>query len=139
MKNKLNHLVFYDGECGLCDRTVQTLFKADKERQFAFAPLQGTTAARYLKDLPPELKNVDSIILIEDYKTDYSKIYVRSQAVFRLFWLMGRPWTAIGWLSFLPSVLFDWAYRLVAKNRKKLFPNTSCFIPPADQKDRFLP
>lgn len=139
MKNKYQHLVFYDGKCGLCDHVVQTLLKFDHEERFVFAPLQGITAGQFIKQLPADLKNIDSIILIENFKSEKSQIFVFSKAVFRICWLLGGFWIVFGWLNFLPSGLFDWAYRLVAKNRQKLFAQDRCFVPPKNSKDRFLP
>lgn len=133
-----NHLVFYDGECGLCDHTVQFILKQDKNKVFAFAPLQGPTAAKFLQHLPEDMKGADSIILIENFRFSRQKTYIRSKAVFRILWLLGGAWLLLGWLSFLPAFLFDWGYRIVAKYRKRLFPQTECFLPPRDQKDRFL-
>lgn len=52
------HLVFYDGECGLCDRVVQTLLKVDTHERFVFAPLQGKTAEKLLQDLPLSLIHI---------------------------------------------------------------------------------
>lgn len=138
MKKQGIHLVFYDGECGFCDQSVQLLLKLDKHQLFLFAPLQGETAAQHLSHLPPEFRDVDSLILIEDFKSTQSKIYLQAKAVLRICWLLGGGWMLIGWLSFLPAVLFNWAYRLVARNRHRLFPQ-SCTIPSPDQKDRFLP
>lgn len=132
------HLVFYDGECGLCDQTVQVILKLDKHELFAFAPLQGSTAAQMLSSLPSELKNVDSVVLIADYRTS-PKTYVMAQAVFRIFWLLGGKWMLLGWLSFLPPFLFNWAYRLVARYRHQLFSSDRCVLPPPNQKHRFLP
>ncbi len=37
--------VLYDGECGLCHRSVKFLLKRDRH-QLWYAPLQGETAAR---------------------------------------------------------------------------------------------
>lgn len=139
MTNKhWRHLVFYDGNCGLCDQTVQFIFERDDEQLFAFAPLQGETASNYLKNLPPEIRFTDSLILIENYLSPHPKAYLLSQGAFRIAWLLGGSWLAIGWLSFLPGFLFDWAYRLVASNRHRFFPKGQCFIPPKDQKERFL-
>lgn len=133
------NLVFYDGQCGLCDHFVRFLLKIDKKKQFAFAPLQGETADRLLKDLPAELKNVDSVILVENYESARPTLYFLSKAVFRIFWLLKGPWILLGWLCFLPSFLFDWAYSFVAKNRKKIFSETECMIPRKEDRDRFLP
>lgn len=139
MSESLSHLVFYDGNCGLCDQVVQIIFRQDKKQIFAFAPLRGETATRYLKNLSPELRYSDSLILIENYRTSYPRVSILGKGALRIGWLLGWPWTLFGWLSFLPGWLFDWAYRLVAANRHRFFPNDQCFVPPANQKERFLP
>ncbi len=135
----MKHLIFFDGKCGLCDRLVQFLIKRDNKNLFVFAPLQGKTAAAELKSLPEEFKTIDSVILIENYSTDQQQIYVLSKGALRVCWLLGGKWILIGWLSFLPSFLFDWIYRIVAKNRHRLFPQDVCQLPDPNTKERFLP
>lgn len=137
--NNCRHLVFYDGECGLCDYIVQFLLKADKHNQFVFAPLQGETAKALLKNLPLEMKGKDSLILIENYQTEGRKYYLFGRGAFRICWLLGGWWRLLGWLSYLPSWLYDWGYKLVARNRHYFFKNESCYLPRKNQKDRFLP
>lgn len=139
MSNQFKHLVFYDGNCGLCDRIVQIVFKEDKKQQFVFAPLQGETASKYLRNLPPEVRFSDSLILIENYQSLYPRVFILAKGALKIAWLMGLPWMLIGWLSFFPGWLFNWAYRLIANNRHRFFPQDQCFIPRSDQKDRFLP
>jgi len=132
------HLVFYDGECGLCDKAVQFVLARDKAQDFDFAPLQGTTAAEMLKELPENIKTADSLILIENYKTPNRSLYIYGKGAFRICWLLGGAWSILGLLSFLPSILYDWGYRLVARNRHKLFA-TKCMVPSQQNKHRFLP
>lgn len=138
MKGSLQHLIFYDGQCGLCDGVVQLVLKIDGKKQFVFAPLQGKTAAYYLKELAENDKHIDSVILVQNYLSTDRQLFIYSRAVFRIFWLLGGVWSLLGWLSFLPTVLFDWAYRLIARYRYRLF-GQQCLIPPKDQQDRFLP
>ena len=133
----MKNLVFYDGTCGFCDHIVQLLLSLDKNKQFIFAPLQGETAAELLKDLPEEYKNEDSLVLIENYQEETRSYYVLGKAAFRIMWILGGILAIPGAVSFLPSFLYDWGYRLIAKNRHKLFSN-SCHIPTDDEKDRFL-
>lgn len=133
------HLVFYDGDCGLCDHVVQFLLKHDKEQKFLFAPLQGITAANSLQELPPKYKTLDTLILLENYATPQQKSYVLGRGAFRILWLLGGTWKLIGWISFLPSFLYDWGYRLIARNRRYLFSHETCFIPNEQNKSRFLP
>lgn len=138
MQQMPKDLLFYDGECGFCDQIVQFVIKRDAEHRYVFAPLQGKTAKVLLKDLPEKYKTLDSLVLIEDYKTE-PKYYVMGKGAFRILWKLGGPWKLLGWISFLPSFLYDWGYRIVARNRHKIFAKTECVIPDTRQKDRFLP
>lgn len=138
-QKRLVHLVFYDGDCGLCDHIVQFLLERDKEEIFVFSSLQGETAAQYLKHLPAEIRFTDSLILIENYKSSYPRVSIQSKGVLRIAWLLGWPWILLGWLSFFPGWLFDWAYALVAANRHRIFRDAACVISFGEHKDRFLP
>lgn len=132
------HLVFYDGECGFCDHTVQFLLKNDKKKIFCFAPLQGKTAAKIMPTLPAAAKNADSLILLENFGQPNQKNFLFGKAIFRIFWLLGGKWRLLGAPFFLPGFLYNWGYRLVARNRKYLF--NSCSIHSKTRtQDRFLP
>lgn len=133
------HLVFYDGECGMCDRVVQFLLKVDSNELFIFAPLQGKTAEKALSSVSIEVKQADSVILIENYFSPQHQVYIFGKAAFRIMWLLGGLWALPGSISFLPALLYDWGYRLVAKNRHLLFRQDICIIPSPEHKDRFLP
>jgi predicted DCC family thiol-disulfide oxidoreductase YuxK len=138
MKSEYKHLVFYDGQCGLCDHLVQFILSRDKKNLFAFAPLQGKTAKMELLNLPNEFKNEDSLVLIENYQTSNRKFYVLGSGALRVCWLIGGFWSVLGALSYLPSFLYNWCYRIVARNRHKFFKKDQCVIPLPNQRDRFL-
>lgn len=127
-----NHLLFYDGDCGFCDRAVRFLLKHDKNKLFLFAPLQGETAKRLLNPLP----TLDTVVLLENYQTKPQK-YVLAKASFRSMWLLGGWWALPGLLYFLPGCLMNWGYRLIARHRHQLV--SACEIPSALDRSRFLP
>ncbi|KAF3362965.1 hypothetical protein PHSC3_000499 [Chlamydiales bacterium STE3] len=133
---KQKHLVFYDGECGFCDQTVQFLLKRDTDKRFLFAPLKGETANHYLKQIP---SGTDSLVLIENYQTPQEKLFLYGKAALRILWLLGGRWTLLGMLSFLPSFFYDWAYRLVARYRYRFY-SAACRIHPLEssKRDQFL-
>jgi len=128
-----DHLVFYDGNCGFCDRVVQFLMKADKKKRFAFAPFRGEMAKKRLVRLPERVRQADSVILIENYKKEGGKTFIYGKASFRILWHLGGFWKLIGWVGFLPAFLYDWGYRLVAKSRSR-----SCVAVQRGDPDRFL-
>ncbi len=133
------HLVLYDGECGVCSRTVRWLLSADRDGLLRFAPLQGATAAelrRRHRDLPVDL---DGIIYV-DRSGPSEEVSRRSEAVFRICRLLGGPWYAVAALGWLPRSLTDAAYDAFAR-RRHLFgvDGGACALPPAAQRQRFLP
>ena len=132
----MKHLVFYDGNCGFCDQIVQIILKIDKNELFIFAPLQGETAKAYLSNIPMD---TDSLVLIENYASPKRTYYLFGKAAFRILWLIGGIWSLPGAVSFLPSFLYDWGYRLVARNRGKLFTSQCRIYPEEKRKHRFLP
>ncbi len=54
-------IVFFDGECALCDGFVTWIYTRDKKGLFKFAPLQGETAKDLLALGSEEM--LDSVIL----------------------------------------------------------------------------
>lgn len=125
------HIVFFDGECGLCDRSVRLLLKIDKHKQLLFAPLQGRTAQTDLVPIYPEAMKMDSLVLMDD---DHGKknVYLRGKGALRILWHIGGWWKLLGIFSFLPTLIADFVYRIVAKNRHRL-----TRPPSASLQDRF--
>ncbi|MBA3603949.1 MAG: DUF393 domain-containing protein [Parachlamydiaceae bacterium] len=133
------HLVFYDGSCGMCHWVVQFLLKHDSNKLFVFAPLQGETAQLLLKDWRTSVPEADSLVLIENYQgSEAKKIYIFGKGALRIFWLLGGFWAIPGCISFLPSFLYDWKYRWVARHRFQWFASESCLIPKTQDATRFL-
>ncbi len=128
------HLIFYDADCAVCHQAVKYLLKLDTSKSFLFAPIRGETADEILVGSNAVYKKLDTIVLIEDFRSDAREFWIRSQAIFRIYWLLKRYW--IGWLCFLPAWLCDWIYRQVAKHRHHL---KFGWERPEFQNDRFLP
>jgi predicted DCC family thiol-disulfide oxidoreductase YuxK len=133
------HLVFYDGSCGLCDLIVRFLLDQDSKKIFLFAPLNGQTAKRELQSLPESLKREDSLVLIENFGTKSQQIHVLAKGAFRIAWLLGGGWTLLGSFFYLPGFLTNWGYRLIAKHRHRFFSNDACRLPDQKDQSRFLP
>lgn len=117
--------VFYDGTCGFCHAFVQFVLAENRSQApFRFAPLQGAF---------PEIPK--SIVVQEDGKPLY-----KSEAVFRVLASLGGLWRLLAIaLSFVPKVVSDGVYDLVAKVRHRLFPKPkeACPLIPADLRVYF--
>ena len=57
-------IVLYDGECGLCHRSVKFILDHEADHELRFAPLQGEVAAELRAILPTIPANVDTVVLV---------------------------------------------------------------------------
>ena len=126
-------VIFFDGVCGLCNRSVDSVLKRDTQNMFLFAPLQGETAQRLLSKNDTE--TLGSIVLWEQGRT-----FRRSAAVVRVLWKLGGVWAWLGWgLWIIPRPLRDLVYKLVAASRYRLFgKKETCRLPTPEERSRFL-
>lgn len=129
-------VLFFDGVCGLCNRSVDFAMARDPEGRLLYSPLQGETAEELLSE--QDRKNVDTVIFLP---ADRSRVYRRSAAAVRVLWLLGFPWSLCGWLLWLvPLPLRNVGYRLVSRTRYRLFgKHETCRMPTPEERSRFLP
>jgi predicted DCC family thiol-disulfide oxidoreductase YuxK len=112
-----DHLVFFDSECPLCQRAVRHVLQIDGLEKIVFAPLKGATAASILSGPNSVYQRMNTLILLENYQSTQRRFWVRSRAIFRIYWLIGGKWRLFGALSFLPGWLGDLFYRNLARHR----------------------
>jgi len=129
-------VVFFDGECNLCNGIVQFLIRHDKKKQLLFAPLQsivGKKAVDYLSYIGNN-NPADSIILF--YNGAY---FTKSSAALHIAKLLSGAWSLFYAGIILPRFVRDGIYDLVARNRYKWFgKRTECMIPTPELKERFI-
>ena len=127
-------IVFFDGVCNLCNRSVNFLIRYDKKGILKFASLQ---SAFLENTLPKSLLNgeaLDSIIVYTE-----GKYYKKSSAVLKLCKTLGGFFYVFQLGYLLPPFLRNGVYTLIANNRYRWFGTTAqCSVPKADVKDRFL-
>lgn len=132
------YIVFYDGECGLCQRSIRWLLDHDPYQRLLFAPLQGATAAQLRAEQVPLPENLESVALVVRGK-GRTEVFLRSRAFFELCNVLEfRPWW-VRLLQRIPTVLADLGYRLIAKLRYAVFGRaTNCPWRTAAEAQRFL-
>lgn len=133
-------VLMYDGLCGFCDGAVQFILRHDEGGRMKFAPLQGDFA-RAMLERHPELRDVDSIILVEPGDAPGAeRISVRTTAALRVASYLGGIWNTTVIARIVPRPIRDWAYDTFARNRYRWFGrHDSCPIPSPEQRARFLP
>lgn len=124
-------VLFFDGECGLCDRFVTFLFVRDHAHRLRFAPLQSAAAkGRLTGALTRDLTTV--ILQIGDTS------YVRSTAAIRAIGLLGGLWTLVLGLLWVPRPIRDTVYTAIAQRRYALFgKKNACRKPSPEEKPYF--
>lgn len=134
-------VVFFDGVCGFCDRTVRMLLAADTDRRLHFAMLQGATAAALRERYPDRFPHdIDTLVYVDSTTATGTgpRILLRSEASFAIAREVPalRRWA---WLSLLPRWLTDLGYRALAAVRYRLFGRfDDCRIPTPAERSRFV-
>jgi predicted DCC family thiol-disulfide oxidoreductase YuxK len=133
-------ILFYDGTCGLCDRTVAWLLRRDRRAALRFAPLDGATAAQARARVARWPVGVDSVVLVEDDGTAARATW-RTAAVAGALARLPSPWPWAAWaLRVVPRPIADAGYDLVARLRRRLAPPpAACARLPEALRDRILP
>ncbi|HXH61402.1 MAG TPA: DCC1-like thiol-disulfide oxidoreductase family protein [Fimbriimonadaceae bacterium] len=127
-------IVFFDGHCGLCNRSVDYIVRKDKNHVFQFAPLQGTTAGELFKG------RADDELMNSLWLKDEEGMHQKSTAWLRIMGRLGGLQALAGVLWILPRTLRDWCYDFVAKRRYRVFGRSeTCRIPTPEERAYFLP
>lgn len=132
-------LVFYDGGCGLCHRSVACLARHDGDgSRFLFAPLGGETAGIRLVEAGLDPPPYGTVVVLDER----GRLRTKSDAVLHALGRLGGGWRRIaGAARLVPRPLRDGAYLAVARIRGRLFrkPQGVCPRLPARLAERFLP
>jgi predicted DCC family thiol-disulfide oxidoreductase YuxK len=129
-------VLFFDGVCVLCNRSVRLAMRLDRDRRFRFAPLQGETAEKLRARHPRMPRAIETLVYVEDGE----RIFLRSRGAMRAARELPYPWRALSWLAIVPAPITDVLYRVVARLRYRLFGKyDSCRIPTKEERERFLP
>jgi predicted DCC family thiol-disulfide oxidoreductase YuxK len=143
-------IILYDGVCGLCNRLNQFVLRRDPDAIFRFASLQSPFAARIVSRHGANPQDVDTVYVVVNLDLTRHDLARETQPDERLLPLsdaiifvlkgLGGIWKVLGLLlQLLPRPLRDAAYRLVARNRYRIFGRfETCMLPSPESRNRFL-
>ena len=125
-------VLFFDGVCNLCNRTVDFLIRRDKKHVLRYAPLQGSSAREMLD--PAMIEALPSVVFV-----DKNGVYQRSTAVLRAVAKLGGLWPVLLVFLIVPRPIRDAVYNWIGKNRYKWFgKRDSCRLPTPEERAMFL-
>lgn len=127
------HIVFFDGECGVCNFWVQWILERDKKDQFMFASLQSEFGQKFLSERKLETKQFNTLYLWKPHQY----YLVKSKAVLKISSLLGGIYSLASVGKLLPHFISDSIYDMISRNRMKLSAQ-KCFLPDKNQKKKFI-
>ncbi len=127
-------IVVFDAECLLCNSWVQFLLRHDRQGRIRFASIQGENGRHLLALAGLKIDGLQTLLVVQGERT-----WQHTAAIFQVLHQLGWPWR-LAWIAWpIPSFLRDAAYRLVARNRYKIFGRSpTCILPPKEFAARFL-
>jgi predicted DCC family thiol-disulfide oxidoreductase YuxK len=133
-------ILLYDGVCGLCNRLVQFVLRRDRDAVFKFASLQSPLAARILARHAVNPADLDTVYVVVNHDQTDESLLARSDAVRHVLGQLGGFWRFTARvLAWLPRPFCDRGYRVIARNRYRIFGRyDSCPLPSEDVRGRFL-
>jgi predicted DCC family thiol-disulfide oxidoreductase YuxK len=133
------HLILYDGVCGLCNRLNQFVLRRDARAVFDFASLQSATARSVLEQLGQNVESLTTVYVVQNYRSKSPVLRSRADAVSFVLKTLGVR-GPLSWLfRVLPEALVNFGYDLIARNRYRFFgKSASCTLPNAEISKRFI-
>lgn len=127
----LNKIIVFDGECLICNSFYKWVLRNDKNNHFFFSNIQSQF---YSKNSNID-KSKNSIIVIINNK----KILYESDAVAYIFRKTKKQLAIRILISIFPKFISNFFYRIVAKNRYKIFgKKEKCYIPTEKEMNKFI-
>jgi predicted DCC family thiol-disulfide oxidoreductase YuxK len=122
-------ILFFDGNCAVCSRSVRMVARLDKRGNVSFARLQGELA----REMGFSNEGETMVLLRE---TD-GKVSMHSDAWIELTHALGGGWRVLGIARIIPKPLRDLVYRFVAKHRYRIMGKADhCALPDEHLRSR---
>lgn len=125
-------ILFYDGDCGFCNRSVQFVLDHEKNTSVHFAALQSDFAQVFFASKGLEKPDLSTL-----YYWRKDSMYSRSTGALKLAQELKFPYRLLQIGLLIPRFIRDWFYTGVAARRHRLMRGV-CALPNPEQKRRFL-
>ena len=125
-------ILFYDGNCALCNFWVQFFLERDRKKVMFYAPLQGMTAAALL---PSEFREKTETVVL----WRASQLEIKSAAILSALRKIHYAPDLLFLARLLPQQFLDGIYDFVAHRRYRWFgQKEQCPLPPEHHRSQLL-
>ena len=128
-------ILFYDGDCALCNKSVQFVINHEKEstNPILFCSLQSAYAKQILSKYHYNFNQLSTLVLLAD-----DIVYYKSTAALNLSKFLKVPYKWLIIFKIIPKFIRDGVYNFIAKNRKRFIKTPFCYMPSPLLKNRFI-
>ena len=127
-------IILFDALCVLCSANAQFILRHDSRRRFRLASIQGGIGRELCRRHGIDPDNPDTIVVVTG---DHA--LRDSDAVLAIYAGLGWPWRSASVLRVVPRFVRDPLYRLVARNRYRLFGQREvCWRPAPEDAGRVI-
>ena len=134
--NKNEHLkiLLYDGDCSVCNKSVQFVLKWNSRANIYFASLNSNLGTKLLKKYKLDYDELSTVVFIDDFHA-----YIKSDAALKIANYLDKPIYFLRYFKIIPKTIRDFSYDFLAKYRYKIIKkNSYCIMPIPEIKNRFL-
>ncbi|UIK06461.1 thiol-disulfide oxidoreductase DCC family protein [Neorhizobium galegae] len=127
-------IIVFDAMCVLCSANAQFVLRHDRAARFRLASMQGEVGAALYRRCGIDPENPETMIVV-----DGQSVLRDSDAVLAIYDGLGWPWKALSIVRLVPRFIRDPLYRLIARNRYRIFGRReACWLPSPEQARRIL-
>lgn len=127
--------IVFDGECVLCSGFFRFMVARDKAQRFKFATAQSPLGQRLYSHLGLPTRDFETNLVVTD-----GVVHQRLDAFAAAMRKLPGFWWVLSICRFLPRIIKDPLYYVIARNRYAVFGRSpTCMIPDKTLQARFLP
>ena len=124
----------FDGVCNFCNFWVNFTLDRDKKDCFRFAALQSEAGQKLLRKFNLSKSDFDTFILVKG-----ETYFTKSTAALKIANHLSGPVKILTPLIFIPRVIRDIFYNIIASNRYRFFGKRDvCRIPSTEERLKFI-
>ncbi|MFC5045389.1 thiol-disulfide oxidoreductase DCC family protein [Aquimarina hainanensis] len=132
---KSKKVIFFDGVCNLCNGFIDFVIVRDLQKRIYYCSLQSVTAKEIVAHKEQLINHPFSTI----YYYDQDQLYSKSTAILKILQELPKYRFISSVLLYIPPVIRDRCYHLIAKNRYFfLGKKNTCRIPSVKEQSQFL-